>query len=126
MKELKLSRGWNADGFKLENLRRLLQNNGFDLVNGYVVAKIDENWDWVFSNPPKEQPKYEEDQEKSIHFIPDIKKESEDWALRDALPIDETGYKGLNQEKPKKTTPICKKCGTYHWPMHKCPAKKEK
>ena len=92
MKELKLPRGWNADGFKLENLRRLLQNNGFDLINGYVVAKIDENWDWVFSNPPKEN------QNDKIEIEP----------------------------KSPKEKPLCKKCGAYHWPMHKCPAKKEK
>ena len=100
MKELKLSRGWNADGFKLENLRRLLQDNGFDLVNGYVIAKIDENFDWVFSNPPKEKENLKEDEN------PERKTEIE--------------------KRSRKEIPVCKKCGAYHWPMHKCPAKKEK
>ena len=96
MKELKLPRGWNADGFKLENLRRLLQNNGFDLVNGYVIAKIDENWDWVYSNPLKEE---------------------KNWNQND---------KAETEKRSRKEIPLCKKCGAYHWPMHKCPAKKEK
>ena len=130
MKELKLPRGWNADGFKLENLRRLLQNNGFDLVNGYVIAKIDENWDWVFSNPPKTtEITLEEVQVELNKRGPFIIERKEDVLIPNYEKIkeDENPERKTEIEKrSRKEIPVCKKCGAYHWPMHKCPAKKEK
>lgn len=99
MKSFRVASNWNGDGIRLFNFRRFLEMREFDLREGDVKIVVRDDGEWDFFNPPKEKPKVEKP------------------SLDEDKPPDEPKI------KPKKEKPLCSKCGTYHWPMHKCPRK---